>query len=438
MIFGIDAQTAWFPIYNATSGGGVILKTSDGGVTWNPQSTAAFTAPAGFPNVVYFWNADTGFCMGDPNHGGFEIYTTVNGGTNWTIVALANIPAALSGEYGVTGYVTAVGSTAWFTTNKSKIYRSNDYGATWIVFTTPVPSDKQFKPVFRTLNDGIIKMNESPYTAWETHDGGANWTQISFFGNWYNSDFCYVPGTADTWACVGSDATTPLMGIAYSEDGGHNWTDFASMDTTQHLAIAFANNEIGWSGSFNNYGNDGMFKYHGTMFALDTCSTFAAGISQSATQVDLATSGQVDFTDISFPAANNWYWNFGDGGSAIPQNPSHTYTTVGTYPVMLTANHGVCFDTAYSQVIVVNTASINDIGIQVMVFPNPATNQIKIQGLPAGIFAAAIFSADGKLVMSSMISENSNIDVSNLSEGVYTIRLSNDEFIANKTLLIKK
>lgn len=33
----------------------------------------------------------------------------------------------------------------------------------------------------------------------------------------------------------------------------------------------------------------------------------------------------------------NWVWNFGDGGTANTQNPTHTYTTFGTYDVQLTA-----------------------------------------------------------------------------------------------------
>ncbi len=42
----------------------------------------------------------------------------------------------------------------------------------------------------------------------------------------------------------------------------------------------------------------------------------------------------VNFTDQS-AGATAWAWNFGDGGTSSLQNPSHTYTALGTYSVTL-------------------------------------------------------------------------------------------------------
>jgi PKD repeat protein len=44
----------------------------------------------------------------------------------------------------------------------------------------------------------------------------------------------------------------------------------------------------------------------------------------------------VSFTDISTGGPTAWSWTFGDGGTSTAQNPSHTYTTPGTYDVALT------------------------------------------------------------------------------------------------------
>jgi len=49
----------------------------------------------------------------------------------------------------------------------------------------------------------------------------------------------------------------------------------------------------------------------------------------------------VAFTDISTGTRTSWLWNFGDGGTSTSQNPSHTYTTAGTYDVSLTATNVV-------------------------------------------------------------------------------------------------
>lgn len=43
----------------------------------------------------------------------------------------------------------------------------------------------------------------------------------------------------------------------------------------------------------------------------------------------------VQFTDTS-PSASTWLWNFGDGGTSNQQNPSHIYTTTGSFNVSLT------------------------------------------------------------------------------------------------------
>jgi hypothetical protein len=47
----------------------------------------------------------------------------------------------------------------------------------------------------------------------------------------------------------------------------------------------------------------------------------------------------VDFTDSSTNTPVSWSWNFGDGNTSDLQNPSHTYTTPGTYTVSLTASN---------------------------------------------------------------------------------------------------
>jgi PKD repeat protein len=47
----------------------------------------------------------------------------------------------------------------------------------------------------------------------------------------------------------------------------------------------------------------------------------------------------VAFTDISTNSPTSWTWNFGDGGTSSVQSPTHTYTTAGTYTIMLTATN---------------------------------------------------------------------------------------------------
>ncbi|MCB0396151.1 MAG: M4 family metallopeptidase [Flavobacteriales bacterium] len=56
--------------------------------------------------------------------------------------------------------------------------------------------------------------------------------------------------------------------------------------------------------------------------------------------------GTVQFTDNSTSAPTSWSWDFGDGQSSTQQNPTHTYTTSGTFTVKLTAGNSYGQNTA--------------------------------------------------------------------------------------------
>ena len=52
----------------------------------------------------------------------------------------------------------------------------------------------------------------------------------------------------------------------------------------------------------------------------------------------VAINSVVNFTDTSI-LASSWYWDFGDGNTSTDQNPTHTYSSIGTYLVTLTINN---------------------------------------------------------------------------------------------------
>ena len=72
-------------------------------------------------------------------------------------------------------------------------------------------------------------------------------------------------------------------------------------------------------------------------------SVSAAGNPPVANFTGSPTSGTapltVNFTDTSTNSPTSWSWTFGDGGNSTSQNPSHQYTSAGTYTVSLTATN---------------------------------------------------------------------------------------------------
>ena len=58
----------------------------------------------------------------------------------------------------------------------------------------------------------------------------------------------------------------------------------------------------------------------------------------SASDSTLCQVNSVTFTDLSTGTPTSWAWDFGDGTTSTLQNPTHTYTTAGSYNVALTVN----------------------------------------------------------------------------------------------------
>jgi gliding motility-associated-like protein len=52
----------------------------------------------------------------------------------------------------------------------------------------------------------------------------------------------------------------------------------------------------------------------------------------------------LDFYDSSSVYSNQWYWNFGDGGTSVEKNPIHTYRDTGYFDVTFAAAFNGCWD----------------------------------------------------------------------------------------------
>ncbi|MBS1600317.1 MAG: PKD domain-containing protein [Bacteroidetes bacterium] len=64
----------------------------------------------------------------------------------------------------------------------------------------------------------------------------------------------------------------------------------------------------------------------------------------AATPLTVCIGQSIQFTDQSTGGANQWLWNFGDGGLSSTQSPTYVYTAPGTYSVKLIAYNNGCLD----------------------------------------------------------------------------------------------
>jgi PKD repeat protein len=68
-------------------------------------------------------------------------------------------------------------------------------------------------------------------------------------------------------------------------------------------------------------------------------NTLPPSISFSTNYVAGGCVNPIQFTDLSTNLPTSWLWNFGDGQTSTLQNPTHTYTTAGTYNITLSATN---------------------------------------------------------------------------------------------------
>lgn len=80
----------------------------------------------------------------------------------------------------------------------------------------------------------------------------------------------------------------------------------------------------------------------------------------SFSNTTVCVNAAADFTDNSTNFPNNWTWNFGDAGMSNAQNPSHIYTSSGTFPVELIVTNACGMDTTTTNVIVNPVPVISD------------------------------------------------------------------------------
>lgn len=122
------------------------------------------------------------------------------------------------------------------------------------------------------------------------------------------------------------------------ENGGwnNNGTRYTSSLTLTNSSYNFnTTNEIKFETTQNTNNNDKLYVDEIEITGVDSCATATASFAASATNVGI--SQTVTFTNTSV-GADSYVWDFGDGSNTSTDvNPTHVYTTVGTYTVTLTA-----------------------------------------------------------------------------------------------------
>lgn len=274
-IHGVSADVAYASVCPTNPGGtlGGVWKTTDGGSTWTRQASAAFSDPASFTKLVYFWNANEGIAAGDPVNGYFEIYRTTDGGSNWTRIAStpALVPVA-SQEYTLTNQFTVSGNSIWIETTSGRLLHSADKGATWSAYQTPIidfgggiNGSDTGDVAFSDANNGLLLANF--YELYRTQDAGATWAPVRVAPDtaMKSKSISAVPGHPHMYVTVGEDLLlSPQLGSAYTLDGGRTWIPILDLNYVGGSEVAMYNENVGFASGFSTSPTEGgVFKWNG-------------------------------------------------------------------------------------------------------------------------------------------------------------------------------
>ncbi|HEY6953550.1 MAG TPA: S8 family serine peptidase, partial [Bacteroidota bacterium] len=225
----VDSLRAW-----VGTGDGRIYATTDGGTSWTNQVYPPPQSP--FIDGIKFFGSLNGYALGDPATGNqFVILHTTNGGSTWT--HMTGEPVGLSGEAGWNNSFWWTDSLhGWFGTNKSRIWRTVNGGATWL--SGPTPSSSSIAVAFADNARGLAGYSDGSLS--KTTDGGATWSPLTSPTNLSVTGMAFVPGSSYAWV---ADPSTPFV----SFDNGGTWssqTTWPLDGSIQH--VAFVDTTAGW------------------------------------------------------------------------------------------------------------------------------------------------------------------------------------------------
>ena len=215
-----------------------------------------------YDSMHFFEDKLHGIAIGDPTENCASIIVTSNGGETWNKIPCTKLPVFEENEAFFAASNTnikTIGSTVWIASGgkKARVLKSQDYGATWQIFNTPIIQGNGPQGIysidFADKNNGIIiggdysKPLENTANKAITKDGGKTWT-LTANGKKPNYKSCvqYVPNTnGKEIFAVGK------TGVSFSNDGGFSWKKISN---ESYYAIQFLDKNTAWLSGNNKIG----------------------------------------------------------------------------------------------------------------------------------------------------------------------------------------
>jgi hypothetical protein len=156
----------------------------------------------------------------------------------------------------------------------------------------------------------------------------------------------------------------------------------------------------------------------------------AVNFEANPTTVNLASSGVVNFTDLT-PGTTAHFWDFGNQTTATTAQPSTTYTAIGTYKVFMVATTANgCANSIDKTITVTNTSSAQepqDLSEKAVLYPNPTDGNLTLSFVAefspenADIEIVDLMGRTVRTQRNAVQNTVAQLDVEALSSGVYFV-----------------
>lgn len=354
-------------------------------------------------NSVFFFSASTGFAAGNDG----KLIQTTDGGANWTagsVVSSSNFQKIFF-RNSTEGYLLAQDGTLFTSSNAGGAWSSealNEHGLNSIDFSG---------------NNGVIVGDDG--NIFTTSDGN-NWTKQTSLGVFTVNDVVFFDDT--TVIAVGAGGQ-----LNKSTDKGVTWTNITTGSSNTLSAISKLNSTTvliaGTNGAVLEYE---PFTGQLTSVALGLSTAWLKDISCDERDVC-----HVVGTGSTVLIRNVGTWMVRNMDDAVNLNAVHfvTGTTgyVGGIAGVLYKHEAAGFPNS--------TLTLKSENITI--YPVPADNSFTIE-IPNGIEAQVMITSSlGLVVNSFMLSGTEVVDVSNLTPGIYFVKIALQGQTTLKKLLIK-
>ncbi|HXD57944.1 MAG TPA: hypothetical protein VN606_08495 [Thermoleophilaceae bacterium] len=201
-------------------GNGKLYRTVDGGNTWNPVASGPFQA-------IWFADANAGYAVGDSN----LLFTTVNGGANWTQQPLAGATPSTLRSINCVGATCLIG-----TAEGTRLIRTVDGGATGVDVSPS--SRKVFAAAFASPTRAVA-VGENGTTV-VSNDAGATFSPV---GGGIQGPFTRLSATSPAVAF----ATGAHGSLAKTTDSGQSWNDVGVPTSAEVIDASFPTPTTGFA-----------------------------------------------------------------------------------------------------------------------------------------------------------------------------------------------